>query len=495
MNKPEYSVLDDKTPAMGSMPAVISVIESELDVNNIFDNISIHLVSNNHNKTFEISRFPYVIGGKGHERDVNKKIVSIDKKNNSLIIDNKGGEGYLKVNNHPVQSVILQDGDELLIGNELFLFKVEKKDINIEKKPETDNSIDIVDRAMLVKQAIIAEKGAKKTATDNMHVLDENEPDHNKKNKKRKVFFAVFTVLLTSIGIVAYKSYITYMGESRVFHISENTNNKATSNNKDNKVIVESKANGKTTAALLLPGKSVKTTDRKKQDRPRHTLKIKKYNIKQTGRIKKSREKILYELEYSEKMLADAKKQYLAGRYNKSIQILDNIISSKRYRADYRVISGDLKNELVRLYGYYQNGNRAYEKGDKDKAFIHWTKLLKQHKKYFAQKESFYTKKINDIVATEYEMRGNKAYADDEWGDAYHNWANSIAIRPKTSIQRSISLMDAELKELYRTGYRYETVNIDRALEYWKALLKKAPRDHEYYIKAAAKIKWYEYTR
>ncbi len=488
-------MLDDKTPAMGAMPVVISVVKGEPDTNNIFHEISIHLVSYNHKKTFEIQSFPYVIGGKGQEQDVDKKIVSIDKKNNALVITNKGGEGYLKVNNHPVQSVILKDRDKIQIGSELFSLLLEQQNINIEQEPTVNNNIDSVDRAMLVKQAIAAENKTAKTSPGNIHILNENNHDHKTRSRKKKILFAVFTILFISIGIVAYKSYKTYINESKVFHITDNTNNKVTNTNKNNTPVMQRKNTGKTTPELSLPGKSVKTTDREKIGESRYVLKTTKHPIYKSRRIKTTREKILYEMNYSDKRLANAKSLYLSGRYNKSIQILDDITTNKRYRPDYRVIADNLKNRLTLLNSYYQNGNQAYESDDKDEAFVQWAKLLKQHKKLFPNKESFYTHKISSIVATEYELRGNQAYTKNKWGAAYHNWVNSVNIRPKSSVQQSINLMDSELKQLYRTGYRYETVNIKRALEYWKTLVKKAPKDHEYYIKAAAKIKWYEYTQ
>jgi tetratricopeptide (TPR) repeat protein len=197
----------------------------------------------------------------------------------------------------------------------------------------------------------------------------------------------------------------------------------------------------------------------------------------------------------SQEKIRQAVGLYHAGNFNQSSEALHKIANSKRHQSEYRVQARELNARIIELNNYYEAGNTAFSSNNKEQAFVNWEKLLNQHKAYFPKTQSFYIGEIKNKVATAYEQSGNQAYVNEEWKKAYQNWRKAVAIRPKEAIQKSINLMDAEIRELYRTGYRYETVNISRAVEYWESVMQKAPRDHDYYIKAAAKIQWYKNRR
>ena len=98
---------------------------------------------------------------------------------------------------------------------------------------------------------------------------------------------------------------------------------------------------------------------------------------------------------------------------------------------------------------------------------------------------------VKKTVAKEYEQRGNTAYANEEWPEAYRNWEKSNKLISKPAIAKALKFMDADIKRIYLTAYRFETVNLNKAKEYWKQVLDKSPRTHPYHIKANAKLQWY----
>ncbi len=200
---------------------------------------------------------------------------------------------------------------------------------------------------------------------------------------------------------------------------------------------------------------------------------------------------LLLDNKKSKQLIIDAMDLFHTGHFAKASKALTEISNYKRHSSEYRAQARQLNLQIMELNTYYLQGKQALANNNEDEVFLNWQKLLSKNKQYFPNRGSSYISEIKLKVAGKFEQSGNEAYVNKEWEKAYQYWKNSIIIRPKESIQQAIKLMDEEIKELYLTGYRYETVDINRSLDYWNKLINKAPRDHQYYTKAAAKIQRY----
>jgi len=523
MNKNGHSVVDDKTPAMGSM-----LVSKQKNIHTKKEGIEkigsvrkmvtkCYLVHNNTKKKVEIDKYPFTIGRLSKDdlkipnNQVSRSHAIIDKKNGTLFIVNNSSLNGLRVNDHVVERILLLDGDIITIASESFTIKVEEvmqensgnnkhkttDEIIVDKK---DSKVAHIERLLSTQTPPVIE-----SLSENVNEAVLIKKENNKKQKPilKLAIFSLAGIIVAASGLYGYQYYKTTMQESRVFVVTDDVATPATKQEtKNNKASIEPKlASGVIPQDEPKVEKINKIRDPKKGGGNQKSLnkvkitKKKVVNKKAISKVVKKtslKNKVLYAYKSSKVEIQNAVNLYHAGRYDESIQLLANIKENKRHQSEFRVQASDMKLKISELFDLYKKGTHAYDANNKDEAFILWVKLLNQHKVYFPKNEGFYTNEIKELVASEYENRGNNAYVKEKWSNAYANWRNSLAMRPKSSVQKSIKMMDAEIKELYRTGYRYETVNIIRALDYWKLLIKKAPADHEYYIKANAKIKWYE---
>jgi len=513
------SIPIDKTPPMGANPIPISngLAKGQEVLPMTGQSVKYYLIDVKTGESAEIHKFPFTIGRMSTDdlrirnNKVSRNHAIIDKENDALVLINNSSLNGLKVNDHTIDRVILNDGDEIGIASELYSLEIQ--DTSYEHITIEDTVIqhaarnidhlseDIFEETQNIEETVITSKG----------------------NKGKYVIVALLLVSLSVAGLYGYQQYTQYMQESRVFTMSEGSNSRQLGQDESrlpdthqqkeaepqkNNAITSVGQNdiggaNKTVNNELTP-REVRFTETNKKTASvaaQPTVRKKNSNITTTKPNTKPKPKpslkrvVLYEHTSSKQKIKNAEKLYHQGKYKESIKALGDIANSKRHLPEYRVIATSIQENINELYALYENGNTSYKNNDKDQAFADWVKLLNNHNLYYPNQDNYFTAKINDIVAGEYEERGNHAYAKNEWRQAYKHWQNSLAIRPKSSVEKSLSLMDAEIKQLYRTGYRYETVNISRAIDYWEALLKKAPRDHEYHIKAAAKVKWYANTK
>jgi len=512
-HKQERSIAADKTPVMGSRAAAnndstagekSAVKDNTPKVKHI---IKYFLVAVKDKTKTEITKYPFTIGRLSkddlriYNNNVSRRHAIIDCKEGTLVISNNTSKNGLRVNNHVVERVVLLDGDEIAIASEKFTLEVEKR---VVKQP-------VIKQAKIIKP--IASLPVTPMApqhipvTNKMQAIEETpeteeSPVVAKKEtgfKAKMALFSLLGVVLITSTILGYQYYKKTTLEARVHVISQGSGEiKTTAEKVVVKPVVADTKPEEVIVKIVKPDvqteNEIKVVKAQKPVQKKTPVR-KKYKPIVVVNKKSLRDKVLFERDNAKKKILKAQVLYYSGHYDESINTLTTIETSKRYPAQFRVSARDYKNKINELNAYYKNGYTAYHNDDKDEAFIFWVKLLSKHKTYFPDKESFYADEISLLVAKEFEERGNQAYTEQNWKEAYANWKNSVAISPKSSVEQSIKLMDDEIRHLYRTGYRYETVNISRAVEYWKELKEKAPEDHEYYLKASAKINWYESKR
>jgi len=510
--------MEDITPPMGSMPVQLVGNQSgdsinsnnEVSADEYIDSYS--LVSQHDNDRTEIKSFPFVIGRLSScdlcilNRRVSRKHAIIQKTNNTLVINNENSLNGILVNNIKIKRVILQDGDEISIADQKYTFKVKRllASDNVVATDEDQSASNIT------AQVIIHDTENTPVQTNNN--TPENLPDRKRLLKKQRlIIFTLIIALVSVAGLLAYQYHMQQSKEARVFALTEQgskTNDKDTEQVKVEKTVNnvepdqvvatvttenDTHQNDKTNQVVTTPDSRPTTVIIKPAITRQKTQAANKPNPKSSlSSTHVSQKKRLIERQNSEEKIRNAINLYHTGHFPQSIDALIEIETNKRHEPEYRLQAKKLNARIVELNNYYESGNKVFARDSKDEAFQYWEQLLSKHKLYFPEQQSHYVDEIKDKVAAEYERRGNQAYVKEQWNEAYTNWKNALSIRPREETQASVNLMDAEIKDLYRTGYRFETVNISRALEYWETLLQKAPRDHEYYIKAAAKIQWYK---
>ncbi len=508
-------IMEDKTPPMGAMPVQLHGNASGVEQNT--DNIetateaeyAYYLVSEQDGHQTEIIKFPFIIGRLSTcdlyvpNKKVSREHALILKVKNALVITNENSLNGILVNNHKVKRVVLQDGDEIIIADQKYTFDVQRLE---NKQPnKLDGPDEVLDGQYQLEDPAVM--------SDSEHTQEEYDtessplPLTDKKQYNRNLTrVGLIGLLVTVLAIFAYQQYKKRSTDARVFVVSDKKNQQekqADTTSTTESSVVEAEKTKDTAEPVQIADNIISKpliTKKTKSEK----LSVTESKNKATPRISKKtkpkltskpRNRLLIEQSNSQQEISSSLNLYHAGRFGESHVGLMAIESNKRHHPEFRLQASKLREQITELNGYYETGNNAFAANSKNEAFESWEKLLTTHKRYFPAKQSYYVEEIKDKVASEYEQRGNQAYVNEEWKKAYSNWNNAIAIRPKEAIETSISLMDAEIRDLYRTGYRYETANISRAVEYWEKVVQKAPNGHEYYIKAAAKLQWYQNRR
>ncbi len=515
--------MEDTTPPMGAMP--VQLLQHASDSEQHADDgvpaaefrDAYYLVSKQDCNRTEIANFPFVIGRLStcdlriSNKKVSREHALIIKANNALVITNENSLNGTLVNKHKIKRVVLQDGDEISIANEIFVFEVQRVAVQ-EEKPlvqEFDKSDDYNDEQALTTD--IDSEAEQSEVTTEMQA-----PGGKRMIKRRRLIgFAAIMLVVAFSALFAYQNYQQQSKESRVFVVSEQetkvealkpdavktvdaaneSNVTQTEQSAVSQKSLNPQASQHRTGMIKMATAEAEANHSAPASEQKQAARI--YKEKKTTPINKlnKQKRLVFEHRNSQEKIHKAINYYHEGDFLHSRKALNKIANNKRHQSEYRVQAKKLQANISELNNYYESGNKAFANNNKEEAFVYWEQLLNKHNRYFPTRQSHYTNEIKDKVAVEYEQRGNDAYVNEQWSTAYQNWKNALAIRPREETQQSVNLMDAEIRELYRTGYRYETVNISRALEYWEALLQKAPRDHEYYIKAAAKMQWYRNRR
>jgi len=197
-----------------------------------------------------------------------------------------------------------------------------------------------------------------------------------------------------------------------------------------------------------------------------------------------------YSARTSQIKLDNARGLYLGGDYYSSIRELKSIYNSSRHRQEYRSKARTMRDQFSNLYALYSQGKSEYARHTKPKAFKTWASYLKKERALLQGRTSQYTRNVKKTVALEYEEKGRQAYMRDDWRSAFRYWKSSLKMRPNPSIDNVMKQMETEIASLYASGSKLEKTNKPEAIKYWTKVVNKAPDNHEYHIKAKAKLRW-----
>lgn len=196
--------------------------------------------------------------------------------------------------------------------------------------------------------------------------------------------------------------------------------------------------------------------------------------------------------EWSRNYIQESLDMYLNGDPISATKRLGILSRSSRHQRRFRDEAASLQASLERLQQKYTSGKSYIAQGQRDEAFRVWQSYLADERSIFPSQRSSYALDIQAQVINEYTRRGDQAYSEGRWHDAYRSWQTVTGISPVGEAANSLVSLKERAKERYREGYLEERVNIVRAKGYWTEVLSLVPPEDEYHIKAKAKLKLYE---
>jgi len=497
-NKQEHT---DKTPPMGVKPVASQLTRNEHTGSNILVDQDTYYLESMHKKSLvKLSSFPFTIGRDSacdltiDSELVSAHHVSIQSKNSAIIIKNEATGYDVEVNQHRIQQVILQDGDEIEIGREVFIFFV---------KPLSNH--DVTDTLRHQPQPQLKPQNEQEETLASK--IDEKPANQG---KKRITWIIVLSVSL--IAIAGYQYYQHKLNE-RVFVMGEKKQIAATdqpentqkdSSEKTVEVIENNPEQSDDLLAPMTPNEN-KGFDHEPLVIPEPTsedIKIAQEKVQADNKNNANQDKIqtkTRKIEYgkakAQKTLNNAVNLYHKGNYDQSIMLLSKISKNTRFNIKVRKQSKRLIQQINELNQSYLQTLVFFENQNKHTALESGEQFLNKYTQYFELTENSFVQKIKNNLATEYERQGTQLYSDGNTAKAYQYLKKAHVLKASLTTNSLLKQMDTTFKNHYRTGYRFETVNLTRSLEYWNQLLTMAPVDHPYYLKAAAKIKRYQHKQ
>ena len=194
----------------------------------------------------------------------------------------------------------------------------------------------------------------------------------------------------------------------------------------------------------------------------------------------------------AQEKLEQARMTYLKGDAERALAELKDIERSTRYPSGIRSQSAALRSDIEALYSRYTNGKALLSQGDKDQAYAEWSQLLKSEALLFQYGKSVYALEVRDQVLEEYHLMGKQAQAQGDLHDAYNYWYRAAQISDTSKAANELNAIDSKAKQLFREGYRLETVNLEKAKQHWQEVVKMIPPGLEYHTRASAKLHWYD---
>jgi len=488
----------DKTPPMGVRPVASQQTRNDEHPgrDSLLDQDTYYLESKFKKSLIKLTSFPFTIGSDSScDLTIDSELVSahhatIQSKNSAIIIKNEASGHDIKVNQHRLQQVILQDGDEIEMGREAFIFFV---------KPLSDQ--DAVDTMPPQPKP---QNEQDKTLASMIKQRPANQI------KKRITWFIVLLVsLITIAGYLYYQHKLNervfLMGEKKqVAAVNQPKNTQKESSEKPVEVI---KNNSQPSADLLAPmtPNNSKGFDHEPLVMPDSIDVDKKVTLEKSLTINKNKvikdntqakaRKIQYGEAKSLKTLDNAVNLYHKGKYDQSIILLKKISKNTRFNIKVRKHSKRLIQQIDELNHSFLQTLDFFENQNKHEALEGGEQFLNKYTQYFDLTENAFVQQIKNSLSTEYERQGAQLYSEGNTAKAYQHLKKAHVIKASQTTSSLLDKMDQTFKIQYRSGYRFETVNITRSLEYWNQLLTMAPTNHPYYQKAAEKIKRYQHKQ
>jgi hypothetical protein len=193
----------------------------------------------------------------------------------------------------------------------------------------------------------------------------------------------------------------------------------------------------------------------------------------------------------AQSLLDDARQLYQKGQVSKALRLLNDLSISSRISIESQNQAARLEAEMHALYSKYQRGKQAYSKDKKAQAWEMWKTFLEAEKNLKLSGKSQYALAIQKRVMEESLARGAALQKTDS-KEAYRHLQRAAVLDPKSQASSPAAALRAKVREIYREGDLLEHANLTKAIEYWRQVTELAPTSSKYYIKAKAKLRFYE---
>lgn len=190
--------------------------------------------------------------------------------------------------------------------------------------------------------------------------------------------------------------------------------------------------------------------------------------------------------------LVRAQDLYFKGDAQNAIALLKPLVESSALPQGLKAEVRTAYANYSTLYNQYGAGQSAYVNGDKEGAFQTWNAFMDKEAATFGGRKSAYTQNISSRVVGEYVTLGNDASRSGDHHKAYRMWQKALELGDNVAARIAIDNANNKAMQLYRQALRLEYVNTSKARALWQEVTELLPPGTEYHTKASAKLAWYD---
>jgi tetratricopeptide (TPR) repeat protein len=193
----------------------------------------------------------------------------------------------------------------------------------------------------------------------------------------------------------------------------------------------------------------------------------------------------------AQRAVANAERFYLQGNGASAISTLKPFVGNQSVTGGVSTSVKESYRDISNLFDQYNQAQTAFDKGDKDLAFNLWTDFMSREEKLLGQK-SAYSRSIASRVVDEYVARGNLASSNGDFHSAYKNWQSALDVGDSVAAKIALDNLNNRARQLYRQALRLEYVNANKAKGMWQEVTQLLPPGTDYHTKASSKLAWYD---
>lgn len=184
--------------------------------------------------------------------------------------------------------------------------------------------------------------------------------------------------------------------------------------------------------------------------------------------------------------------KYLSGDAAGALQFLKQSADNPAYSSTTRAAAMQRFQKISSIFEAYNAGKQAHVSGNTQVALEHWESFLKQEKAVFGNKKSVFANAVTSKVVDQYVAVGNEASRTGNHHLAFKSWQKALSFGDSVAARIAIDNVNQKSKQLYRQALRLEYVNTQKAKELWREVVELVPPGNEYYTKSASKLAWYD---
>lgn len=483
---------------------------------------------------FVIGKFPFFLG-RSNECDVvlsgkgvSRKHAEIVFQSGRLVVNDLESLNGLKVNGYKVARVILEDNDEIRLGDVIVRFhtaasktkdttgkaklepsKVKKED-NTEKKSQKTSSISTAD-ANAVKPNFVRYTAMVAVMASVMGLMYISANWYSKKRHVEEAILPAPTQnqnAVTENSNTAVQALVVETQQSAPPPVADNGNNKLAPPPPPSDSGSSVPPPAPFAAPLLSSTESVASASKSLP-----SPKPKKVEPIKVNRAELHPAPITGVIE-AKKLMPPEEKLPLANvgdqQHAQAAQLLVSQADDRFMRGDAPALFKDMSameanfglssedrgrvsrklNAIQSLYSYYAEGKDAYAKGDKDRAFSVWAQFLAKERAAYPGKRSVYAAGVADTVSNEYVQQADAANKAGNQHDAYRLLVKASE-NGNSNARAKLDVLNMQAQNLYRDALRQEYVNSGKARDMWQKVVEMVPEENEYNVKASGKLAYY----